>query len=74
MEHFKEAVGTIKARLSDWMPGLWFGVSHYIYIASTAFLGFSRKLLHHILMVSKAFLEFLDYSMNFLEPAQHANS
>ena len=40
IERLRKDVETIEARLSDWMPGLWFGVSHYISIASIASLVF----------------------------------
>ena len=31
-ENWRTAMEAIEARLPDWMPGLWFGVSHYISI------------------------------------------
>ena len=35
-----KVIKTIETRLPDWMPGLWFGVTRYISIASIGFLAF----------------------------------
>ena len=40
METLRKAMEALEARLLDWMPSLWFGVSHYIPMVPIVVLAF----------------------------------